>query len=81
MNLSSRPFTFGRKTPRAHTSLLSSIEGAEDVFAEYERRNRFIGPIMRAVISRLVGWRYDGTAAARRRVVDQLLLFGFRPPD
>jgi deazaflavin-dependent oxidoreductase (nitroreductase family) len=52
---------------------------AERLFADYERRNRFIGPIIRAVLSRLLGWRYDGTTAARRRAIEQLPLVGFRP--
>ena len=52
---------------------------AERLFADYERRNRLIGPLVRAVLSRLLGWRYDGTAAARRRAVEQLSLVGFRP--
>ncbi len=55
---------------------------AERIFADYERRNRLIAPIIRAVLSRLLGWRYDGTSAARRRAVEQLSLVGFRPqPD
>ena len=54
---------------------------AERVFADYERRNRLIGPLIRAVLSRLLGWRYDGTPAARRRAVEQLPLVAFRPPD
>jgi len=52
---------------------------AERIFGDYERRNRFIAPIVRAVLSRLLGWRYDGTPAARRRAVEQLALVGFRP--
>jgi deazaflavin-dependent oxidoreductase (nitroreductase family) len=52
---------------------------AERLFADYERRNRLGAPLVRAVISRLVGWRYDGTQASRRRVVEQLSLVGFRP--
>lgn len=39
---------------------------AERLFADYEHRNRLIGPLLRAVLSRLLGWRYDGTAAGRR---------------
>jgi deazaflavin-dependent oxidoreductase (nitroreductase family) len=54
---------------------------AERVFADYERRNRFGAPVIRAVLSRLLGWRYDGTAAARRRAVEQLSLVAFRPSD
>jgi deazaflavin-dependent oxidoreductase (nitroreductase family) len=52
---------------------------AEDVFADYEHRNRFAAPVVRSVLSRLVGWRYDGSPEARRRVVAQLPLLGFRP--
>jgi deazaflavin-dependent oxidoreductase (nitroreductase family) len=52
---------------------------AERLFADYERRNRLGAPLVRAVISRLVGWRYDGTQASRRRAVEQLSLVGFRP--
>ncbi len=51
---------------------------AERLFADYERRNRLIAPVVRAVLSRLVGWHYDGSAASRRRVADQLPLVGFR---
>ena len=54
---------------------------AERIFADYERRNRLIAPIIRAVLSRLLGWRYDGTSAARRRAVEQLSLVAFRPSD
>ena len=54
---------------------------AERLFADYERRNRLIAPIIRAVLSRLLGWGYDGTPAARRRAVEQLSLVAFRPPS
>ena len=54
---------------------------AERLFADYERRNRLIAPIIRAVLSRLLGWRYDGTSAARRRAVEQLSLVAFRPSE
>lgn len=53
---------------------------AERIFADYERRNRLIAPVIRAVLSRLLGWRYDGTPAARRQAVEQLSLVAFRPP-
>jgi len=53
---------------------------AAAVLADYERRNRLIAPVVRRVISGLVGWRYDGSPEARRRVVEQLPLVGFRPP-
>jgi deazaflavin-dependent oxidoreductase (nitroreductase family) len=58
--------------------VLPAEEAAADL-AGYERRNRLIAPIVRRVLGMLVGWRYDGSAAARRRVVAQLPLVGFRP--
>ena len=38
----------------------------------YLRRNRFIAPIVRCGFSRFLGWRFDGSEAAVRRVVRQL---------
>jgi hypothetical protein len=35
--------------------------------------------VVRAVLSRLVGWRYDGTPNARRRLGRELPLIAFRP--
>ena len=49
------------------------------VVAAYERRNRIASTIVRAVLTRLVGWRYDGSDAARRRLVAQLPLIAFAP--
>jgi deazaflavin-dependent oxidoreductase (nitroreductase family) len=51
------------------------------VMTGYERCNWFIAPIIRAVLSRLLGWRYDGSEGARRRLVAQLPLIAFRPAD
>jgi hypothetical protein len=48
------------------------------VVAEYERRNRLIAPVVRAVLSRLAGFRYDGSAEARRRLVGELPLLALR---
>ena len=45
----------------------------------YERRHRLIAPIIRAVLSRLVGWSYAGTAGDRRKVAAQLPFIAFRP--
>jgi len=53
-------------------------EEAVRVIAGYERSNRFIAPVIRAVLSRLLGWRYDGSADSRRRLVRQLPLIAFR---
>jgi len=54
---------------------------ASTVLAAYERRNRLITPIIRRVLSWLVGWRYDGTPTARRRLVAELPVIGLRPAD
>ena len=72
-----REVWIGRERYAPTYRVLASDE-AERLFAEYEQRNRVIAPVVRAVISRLVGWRYDGSAASRRRVAEQLPLVGFR---
>ncbi len=56
-----------------------SPEEASSVMADYERRNRLAGPLLRAVLSRLAGFRYDGSAPARLRLVQALPLVAFRP--
>jgi deazaflavin-dependent oxidoreductase (nitroreductase family) len=52
---------------------------AVSVLTDYERRNRFASPIIRLLLSRLTGERYDGTTAARERVAEQLPMLAFRP--
>jgi deazaflavin-dependent oxidoreductase (nitroreductase family) len=51
------------------------------VLAAYERRNRVVVPVIRAVLSRLAGIRYDGSASSRRSVVQALPLVAFRSDD
>jgi deazaflavin-dependent oxidoreductase (nitroreductase family) len=51
---------------------------AVQVVAGYERRNRFVAPLVRAIFSRLAGFRYDGSDGARRRLVDALPLLALR---
>jgi deazaflavin-dependent oxidoreductase (nitroreductase family) len=53
-------------------------EEAISVIASYERRNWLIAPIIRRVLSRLLGWQYDGSTSARRQLVAQLPLIAFR---
>jgi deazaflavin-dependent oxidoreductase (nitroreductase family) len=48
------------------------------VIAAYERRNRAVRPLVRKGLSWLVGWRYDGSDQARRRLVGQLPVVAFR---
>lgn len=70
--------TLGRSTFPAEARRLGTDE-AVAVFAAYERRNRVIGPILRRVLSWLLRWPYDGSPAARRRMVEQLPLIALRP--
>jgi deazaflavin-dependent oxidoreductase (nitroreductase family) len=65
--------------PRRAAYRVVPFEEAERVVADYERRNRLVAPLVRRVLSGLVGWRYDGSPAARRRLVEQLPMVAFRP--
>jgi len=53
-------------------------EEAVTAIAGYEQRNRFIAPIIRVVLSHLLGWRYDSSPDHRRRLVAQLPFIAFR---
>lgn len=55
------------------------LHEAVGVLADYERRNRIARPLVRAVLSKLAGFRYDGSDAARRRLVEALPLVALRP--
>lgn len=55
------------------------VAQAAEILAGYELRNRAIAPLLRRVLSWLVGWRYDGTPDARRRLVSELPVVAFRP--
>jgi len=55
------------------------IPEAEAVLAAYEMRNRWLTQLIQAMLSWLVGWHYDGTDAARRRLAGELPLIGLRP--
>jgi deazaflavin-dependent oxidoreductase (nitroreductase family) len=57
------------------------LEAAEAiaVVRDYEQRNWLVTPIIRAVLSRLLGWHYRGTAGDHRRLVAELPLVAFRP--
>jgi deazaflavin-dependent oxidoreductase (nitroreductase family) len=67
----------GRERWPARARTLETDE-AVAALAGYERRNRLAAPVVRAVLSRLAGFRYDGTDAARRRLVEALPLVAFR---
>ncbi|MFD2470105.1 nitroreductase family deazaflavin-dependent oxidoreductase [Amycolatopsis silviterrae] len=66
-----------RKFVPAHRILGESEAAA--ALAGYERRNRLLRPVLHPVLSKLVGWRYDGSDAARHRMVRQLPIVAFRP--
>jgi deazaflavin-dependent oxidoreductase (nitroreductase family) len=54
-------------------------EEAVAVVTGYEQRNWLVAPIIRLVLSRLLGWRYGASTNDRRRLVAQLPLIAFRP--
>jgi deazaflavin-dependent oxidoreductase (nitroreductase family) len=56
-----------------------SVEEAMSVIGWYERNSGLPKALVRAVLSRLVGWHYDGSRDGRRRLVEQLPLLAFRP--
>jgi deazaflavin-dependent oxidoreductase (nitroreductase family) len=65
-----------------HFAAVYRILGADEAFrvlAGYERRNRFAAPVVRKVLSRLLGWHYDGSGEHRRRVAAELPFIAFRP--
>lgn len=70
--------TIGTRSFAAAHRILNADE-AVAVITDYEWRSRFAAPIVRAVLSRLLGWRYHGTQADKRRLAAQLPLVAFRP--
>lgn len=52
---------------------------AAQVLADYEARHRWVSPVVRRVLSRLVGWVYDATPASRERLVAALPIVALRP--
>jgi deazaflavin-dependent oxidoreductase (nitroreductase family) len=69
---------FGRG-PRPAAYRILALEEAFEVYAAYERRNLLIAPLVRWTLTALLGWRYDGSAAARERMVRELPMVAFRP--
>lgn len=55
------------------------IDEAAGVLAGFECRNRMATPLIRAVLSRLVGWRYTGANDERRSLVAELPLIALGP--
>lgn len=70
--------TIGRQTLAVSSRVLSDEEAVE-VLADYERRNRWIRPVGRAVLSRLAGFTYDGSEFSRLSLVQQVPLVELSP--
>lgn len=70
----------GRRRFRPAHRVLDEPEAAA-VLAAYERRNRWLAPVVHRVLSWLVGWSYDGSDSARRRLVRELPVVAFRPAE
>ncbi len=68
---------------RRYEAVARPLAGAEPVavLEDYERRNRWMGPIIRFLVSRLVGWRDHGTPSDRARLVRQLPLVSLLRTD
>jgi deazaflavin-dependent oxidoreductase (nitroreductase family) len=58
---------------------LLDIEEAISVVERYEQRSWFLAPIVRLVVSSLLGWPYRGSESDRRRLAAQLPLIALRP--
>ena len=52
---------------------------AAAVVVDYKRRNRWILPVVHRVLTKLLGWRYNGSKTAQHRLVRQLPIVAFRP--
>lgn len=70
--------TVGRKTIAVDAHILEDGDAAR-VLADYERRNRWIRPVIRRVLSQLAGFRYDGTDEGRMAIVRQLPVVKLTP--
>jgi hypothetical protein len=69
---------FGHGPRPATYRLLDPAEAAE-AYADYERRHPILRPAVRATLTGLLGWRFDGSPEARRRLAEQLPMVAFRP--
>ena len=65
--------------PRPAAYRVLGLDEAEATYAAYERRNLLIAPLVRWTLTALLGWSYDGSVEARRRMVAVLPLVAFRP--
>jgi deazaflavin-dependent oxidoreductase (nitroreductase family) len=66
---------------RRFAPVFRTVDEAEAVAVldAYERRNRWVRPLVRMGLGRLAGHRYDGSEAARLDLVHRLPLVAFKP--
>jgi deazaflavin-dependent oxidoreductase (nitroreductase family) len=69
---------FGRG-PRPAAYRVLPVDEAVATYAAYERRNLLLAPVIRPTLTALLGWRYDGSPTARRRMAEQLPLVALTP--
>ncbi len=55
------------------------VDEAEPILAAYEHDHRLAAPIVRRVLTGLVGWPYDGSVTARRRLLAERPIIAFTP--
>ncbi|HUA15178.1 MAG TPA: nitroreductase family deazaflavin-dependent oxidoreductase [Verrucomicrobiae bacterium] len=55
-----------------------SEEEAVEALKGYEYRNRWMAPVVRFALGRLVGWRYTSSDEDRRRMARQMPFFAFQ---
>jgi deazaflavin-dependent oxidoreductase (nitroreductase family) len=65
--------------PRPAAYRILSVDEAAAAYADYERRNRLIRPLVRGTLSALLGWTFDGSPTSLRRLAEQLPMVAFRP--
>ncbi len=69
---------FGRGARPALVRQLGQAE-AEHVLRAYLRRYRVVAPMLNGVLSRLLGWPFDGSPQAVARLCGRLPMLAFRP--
>lgn len=70
--------TVGRRSFDVDARVVDDQDAA-NLLADYERRNGWMRPIIRRVLSRLSGLSYDGTDASRLQVARRLPVVEFSP--
>lgn len=65
--------------PRPAAYRVLDVDEAIEVYRDYERRNALLRPGVRATLRVLLGWRFDGSEVARRRMAEQLPMLAFHP--